>query len=56
MSQIRITELGYDDEELARFPLPGGELRITRGLGSAVRRRRAIGRERYRSLAHFRSP
>ncbi|HVF95056.1 MAG TPA: esterase-like activity of phytase family protein [Sphingomonas sp.] len=39
MSPIRITELAYDDEELARFELPGGELRITRGIGSGLARR-----------------
>lgn len=39
MPHVHITELKYDDEELARLELPGGTLRITRGIGSGLTRR-----------------
>ncbi|TVV76916.1 esterase-like activity of phytase family protein [Sphingomonas solaris] len=39
MSKARVTELAYSDEELACLDLPGGKLRVTRGIGSGLTRR-----------------
>lgn len=39
MLNARITQLAYDDEELARLVLPRDTLRVTRGLGSGLSRR-----------------
>jgi hypothetical protein len=38
---MRLERLHYADEELAELDLPGGRLRITRGLGSGLARRRS---------------
>ncbi|MEG3088787.1 esterase-like activity of phytase family protein [Sphingomonas sp. PB4P5] len=39
MSHDHVTQLAYHDEELACLELPGGRLRVTRGLGSGLTRR-----------------
>jgi hypothetical protein len=38
MSKARVTELTFQDEELARLELPGGTLRVTRDIGSGLSR------------------
>jgi hypothetical protein len=39
MSHVRIQELAYEDEELARLAFPRDTLRITHGIGSGLTRR-----------------
>jgi hypothetical protein len=39
MPHAHVTELAYDDEELARLSFPSDTLRVTRGIGSGLTRR-----------------
>ena len=45
-----ISRLNYFDEELARLPLPNGEIKITRGIGSGLCKRQNAENNRFWSI------